>query len=180
MKIVADFHIHSRYSRATSPSMNIAQLDEWAQKKGVRVLGTGDFTHPKWIGELEEELEPAEEGLYKRKGVESETRFVFTVEVSSIYSKGGQVRKVHTLLFAPSLEAAQKINTQLRKIGNLRSDGRPILGLDVKELAKITLDVSEDCLVVPAHAWTPWFSVFCSKSCFSSLEECFEEMTSHI
>ena len=180
MRIVADLHIHSRFSRATSKTMDIAQLDEWARKKGVTVLGTGDFTHPKWMEELERDLEPAEEGLYKRKGNDSPTRFLLTVEISCIYSKGGKVRKVHALLFAPSTEVAKQINSKLRKIGNIRSDGRPILGLDVKELAKIAFDVSDKCMVVPAHAWTPWFSVFGSKSGFDSLEECFEEITPHI
>lgn len=174
--------------------MNVVDLDFWARKKGVTVLGTGDFTHHKWLEELEENLEPAEEGLYKLKGASSfasslslratedklGTRFVLTSEISAIYSKGGKVRKVHTLLFAPSFEVVKKINGELRKIGNLHSDGRPILGIDVKELAKIAFDASPDCMVIPAHAWTPWFSVFGSKSGFDTLEECFEELTPYI
>jgi len=180
MKIIADFHIHSRFSRATSKSLNLELLDKTASIKGVHILGTGDFTHPLWFRELQEELEEAEPGLYKRKGSNFGTRFILTCEVSSIYSKGGRVRKVHTLLIAPSFAVVADINKKLGKIGNIASDGRPILGLDVKELAKIALDSSEDCLVIPAHAWTPWFSIFGSKSGFDSLEECFEEMTPFI
>lgn len=180
MQLVIDFHIHSKYSRATSKTLNLDALDESARVKGVNVLGTGDFTHPLWFAELEKSLEEAGPGLYKRKGSKTNTHFILTCEISSIYSKAGKVRRVHTLLFVPSLEIARKINRRLNKVGNLKSDGRPILGLDVKELAKIALDASADCMIVPAHVWTPWFSVFGSKSGFDSLEECFEELTPHI
>lgn len=180
MHFVADFHIHSRFSRATSKSLTLESLDEAAHIKGVTVLGTGDFTHPLWFKELEENLEEAEPGLYRRKGSPFNTRFMLTCEVASIYSKGGKVRRIHTLLFAPSLEVVKKINKVLATVGNIHSDGRPILGLDVKELAKIVFDASEDCMVIPAHAWTPWFAIFGSKSGFDSLEEAFEEMTPHI
>lgn len=180
MKLVCDFHIHSKYSRATSKFLDLEALDNAAHIKGVNVLGTGDFTHPFWLAELEKELEEAEPGLYKRKGSKTNVRFVLTCEISSIYSKGGKVRKVHTLLFAPSLKVVRKINKALDKVGNLKSDGRPILGLDVKELARIAFEASPDCMVIPAHAWTPWFSVFGSKSGFDSLEECFEDLTPHI
>ena len=182
MKHIADFHIHSKYARATSKDMNIEELDKWAKIKGVTVLGTGDFTHPAWFRELKEKLEPAEPGLfkYKKAGESIPTRFLLTVEVSSIYTKKGKVRKIHTIIFAPSFEVADKINTQLGWIGNLKADGRPILGLDVKELARIVFDASQDCLLVPAHAWTPWFSIFGSKSGFDSLDECFEEYAPYI
>lgn len=180
MPFVADFHIHSRYSRATSKNLTLEELDRVAAEKGVAVLGTGDFTHPLWFAELERELEEAEPGLYRRKGSPYGTRFLLTCEVASIYSKGGAVRRVHTLLFAPSLEVARAINKQLNQVGNLKSDGRPILGLDVAELARITLAVDERCMVIPAHAWTPWFSVFGSKSGFNSLEEAFGDMAPHI
>ncbi len=179
MQFVADFHIHSKYSRATSKDMNLEQLQKWAKIKGIKVLSTGDWTHPEWFKELKEKLEPAEPGLYKLK-TNDETRFILTVEISCIYSKKGKVRKIHILIFAPSLEAAEKVNTQLGWRGNLKSDGRPILGLDAKELAKIVLNVSEDCLIVPCHAWTPWFSIFGSKSGFNSIEECFEEYSEYI
>ena len=179
MKLVADFHIHSRFARATSKSINLENLDIWAQKKGIHVMGTGDFTHPMWLQELKTELEEAEPGLYKRKGG-GETRFLFSSEISCIYKKGGQVRKVHLLLLVSSLAAVEKINTHLGWIGNLRSDGRPILGIDAKEVAKIVLDADPSSLVVPAHIWTPWFSVFGSKSGFNSLKECFDEYTKYI
>lgn len=180
MQYIGDFHIHSHYSRATSKDMNIEELDKWARVKGVNVLGTGDFTHPAWFRELQEKLEPAEEGLFKIKNGASPTRFMLTVEVSSIYSQGGQVRRVHNIVFVPSFEAAAKLNRMLGEVGNLRADGRPILGLPSHELLRMTLDVSEDCLLVPAHAWTPWFSVFGSKSGFNSIEECFGDLAKYI
>jgi len=160
--------------------MDLDNLDRWAVIKGIKVMGTGDFTHPKWFGEIKEKLEPAEAGLFKLRGADSPTRFLLTSEISCIYKKGGKVRKVHIIIFAPSIEAVDKINTQLNKIGNLHSDGRPILGLDAKELTKIVLDADKNCLVVPAHAWTPWFAVFGSKSGFDSLEDCFDEYTKYI
>ncbi|OGZ65082.1 MAG: DNA helicase UvrD [Candidatus Staskawiczbacteria bacterium RIFCSPHIGHO2_01_FULL_36_16] len=180
MKFAADFHIHSKYSRATSPQMDLENLDKWAKIKGIKVLGTGDFTHPEWFKNLEEKLEPAEAGLFKLKNSDSPTRFILTSEISCIYSKKDKVRKIHIIVFAPSFKTAEKINTQLAKIGNLRADGRPILGLDAKELAKIVLDADKDCAVIPAHAWTPWFAIFGSKSGFDSVEECFEEYSKHI
>ncbi|MDO8424816.1 MAG: endonuclease Q family protein [bacterium] len=180
MQFVADFHIHSRYSRATSKEMNLESLDKWAQIKGIKVLGTGDFTHPEWFKELREKLEPAEQGLLKLKKGDNGTRFILTAEISCIYSKKNRVRKVHIIIFSPSFEVAEKINAHLGRLGNLKSDGRPILGLDAKELAKIVLGASEDCLVVPAHLWTPWFSIFGSKSGFNSVEECFDEYAKYI
>ncbi len=161
--------------------MNIGELNAWARKKGIAVMGTGDFTHPEWFAELQNQLEPApEDGLFVMKDGKDETgrtRFILSVEVSCIYSKGGKVRKIHSLIIAPSFEAARTINAQLGWRGNLHSDGRPILGLDAKELAKIVFDASDECLFIPAHAWTPWFSVFGSMSGFDSLEDCFEEYT---
>ncbi len=180
MQFVADFHIHSKYSRATSRDMDLESLDKWVKIKGIKVLGTGDFTHPEWLKNLKEKLEPAEPGLFKLKKSNSETRFILTAEISCIYSKAGKVRKIHIIIFAPSFETAEKINAQLGWIGNLKADGRPILGLDVKELAKIVLNASEDCLVIPAHLMTPWFSLFGSKSGFDSIEECFEEYSKYI
>ncbi len=177
---IADFHIHSKYSRATSKDMDLENLDKWAKIKGIKVLGTGDFTHPEWFKNLCEKLEPAEQGLYKMKGKSDSTRFILTSEISCIYSKKGMVRKVHMVIFSPSLDVCKKINAQLGWIGNLRSDGRPILGLDAKELLKICLNASPDCFVVPAHIWTPWFSVFGSKSGFNSIEECFEDYSKYI
>lgn len=180
MKFAADFHLHSRYSRATSVNMNVEALDRWAKVKGIKILGTGDFTHPQWLSELKNNLEPAEPGLFKLKKRNSPTRFVLTAEISCIYSKNGKVRKIHVVVFSPAFETVEKINAQLGWIGNLAADGRPILGLDAKELAKIVLNSSEQCLVVPAHAMTPWFGIFGSKSGFNSLEECFEDYTKYI
>jgi uncharacterized protein (TIGR00375 family) len=180
MKIVADFHIHSKYSRATSPQMDLESLSKWSKIKGIDVLGTGDFTHPQWFKNLKEKLEMAEPGLFKLKKSDSKIRFILTVEISSIYSKNNKVRKIHNLIFSPSFEIAEKINSQLGLIGNLKSDGRPILGLDSKELAKIIFNISKDCFLVPCHIWTPWFSLFGSKSGFDSIEECFEEYSEYI
>jgi len=180
MKFVADFHIHSKYSRATSKDMDLDHLDKWAKIKGIKVLGTGDFTHPEWLESLKEELEPAEPGLFKLKNKKSPTRFMLTSEISCIYSKNNRVRKIHIIVFAPSFEVVDKINAHLGWIGNLKSDGRPILGLDAKELAKIVLGISQDCFVVPAHLITPWFSLFGSKSGFDSIEECFEDYAKYI
>ena len=180
MRIIADLHIHSPYARAVSKEMTLDNLDIWAKLKGITVMGTGDFTHPQWMKEIKSRLEPAESGLYKIKGKSQGTRFLLTVEISSIYSKGGKTRRIHNLIFCPSIESAEKINKTLGFLGNIKSDGRPILGLDAKELAKIVFDIDEQCMVVPAHAWTPWFSVFGSMSGFDSLEECFEEYTPYI
>jgi len=180
MNFIGDFHIHSKYSRATSPTGDLKHLAESAKIKGIQVVGTGDFTHPQWLKEIKEELEPAEQGLFKIKNTNETIRFILTSEISCIYSKGGKVRKVHIVIFAPSIEAIEKINKKLSTIGNLKSDGRPILGLDAKELLKIVLDSDKDCFFVPAHILTPWFSVFGSKSGFDSLEECFEDLTKYI
>ncbi|MBU3895746.1 endonuclease Q family protein [Patescibacteria group bacterium] len=176
MKFVADFHIHSKYSRATSSTMDVESLSKWAKVKGVKVLGTGDFTHPQWLKELKEKLRPAEPGLFKF----NDTRFILTSEISCIYSKKQKVRKIHIIVFAPSFEVVDKINAYLATIGNLKADGRPILGLDAKELAKIVLGICPDCLIVPAHIWTPWFSLFGSKSGFDTIEECFEDYSKYI
>jgi len=188
MQYICDFHIHSKYSRATAKSIDVEGLNKWAKIKGIQVLGTGDFTHPQWLKELKDNLEPAELGLFKMKksstlakdSADKDTRFILTVEISSIYSKNNRVRKIHNVIFAPNFEAVEKINTHLSWIGNLKSDGRPILGLDAKELAKIILNISSECLIVPAHVWTPHFSIFGSKSGFDSIEECFEEYSKHI
>ncbi|MDO8639447.1 MAG: endonuclease Q family protein [bacterium] len=180
MKFFTDFHIHSKYSRATSRDMDLEHLDKWAQIKGVKVLGTGDFTHPVWLTSLKDELEPAEQGLYKIKSKNSDRRFILTSEISCIYSKKNRVRKIHILVLAPSFEVVDQINAKLNLIGNLKSDGRPILGLDAKELAKIVLNTSEDCLIVPCHCLTPWFAIFGSKSGFDSIEECFEDFSKYI
>jgi len=180
MKFIADFHLHSRYSRATSPRMDLKNLNEWAEIKGIKILGTADFTHPFWFKNLKEKLEPAERGLFKIKKTNGGTRFILSSEISCIYSKGGKVRKIHIVVLAPSFDIVEKINKRLTGIGNLSADGRPILGLDAKELLKIILNISEDCLVIPAHVMTPWFSIFGSKSGFDSIKECFDEYSKYI
>ncbi len=178
MFFLADLHIHSKYSRATSPSMNLESLSNWAKIKGIKVLGTGDFTHPGWFKELKENLKVTEPGLYSFK--KSQTRFLLSAEISCIYSKNNKVRKIHIIIFAPSLKVVEKINKKLDSIGNIKSDGRPILGLDAKELLKIVLDICPDCLIIPAHIWTPWFSLFGSKSGFDSIQECFDDYSKYI
>ena len=181
MSFIADLHIHSKYSRATSPNADLEHIAESAEIKGIKVVGTGDFTHPKWLQEIEEKLEPAEQGLFKmKKSQQNKIRFLLSAEISCIYSAKGKVRKIHIVILAPSMEAVKKINQSLSKIGNLKADGRPILGLNAKELLKITLEADRDCLFVPAHCMTPWFGIFGSKSGFDSVEECFDDYSKHI
>lgn len=183
MKLIADFHIHSRYSRATSSAITLENLEHGAIKKGIKVMGTGDCTHPLWIKEIENKLEQDNSGFYTLKEslyeANKRVHFVVTGEISCIYTKNGKVRKVHIVTIFPNIEAAQKFNKALGGY-NLKSDGRPILGLDTKELLKIFLDCAPDGLFVPGHCFTPWFSVFGSKSGFDSLEECFDELTPNI
>ena len=190
MRFIADLHVHSKYSRATSRDMSPEALWRWAQLKGIRVIATGDFTHPQWLQELKEKLKREDNGLFSLKkafqtskvpdSCRADVSFLLSSEISCIYRKGGKVRKIHSLVLAPGFRDAAKINTALSKVGNLKSDGRPILGLDAKELLKIVMDASPDARLVPAHAWTPHFSVFGAVSGFDSLEECFEELTPHI
>lgn len=193
MRTIADLHIHSYLSRATSANMVLEHIYKWAQLKGITVVGTGDFTHPKWFLELTEKLEPAEPGLFRLKPefcreaegeiperCRSKVRFVLSVEISTIYKKGDRTRKVHNLILVPDLTTAAKFNRMLNEAGNIRSDGRPILGMDSKDLLRIALDANPETLFIPAHIWTPHFSVLGAASGFGSLEECFEEMTSHI
>jgi len=182
-EFIADFHIHSKYSRATSKDMVIRHIAEWAGLKGIDLMGTGDFTHHLWMEELRGNLEEVGSGLLIYKGGVSggkKIHFMLTAEVSSIYSKNGRGYRIHNLLFSPSFAAAEKINTALARIGNLASDGRPILGLDAAELARIIFDIDERCMLVPGHIWTPWFSLFGSMSGFDRIEDCFEKYTDRI
>lgn len=180
MRFLGDFHLHSKHSRATSKDMNLEGLAKWAEIKGVKVVGTGDFTHPEWFEGFKDNLIPAEPGLFKLKNSFFQTRFMLTSEVSCVYSQGNKVRKIHIVVLAPSLEAAEKINAHLGRVGNLKADGRPILRMTARELAKIVLGASEDCLIIPAHVMTPWFGIFGSKSGFDSIEECFGEYSKYI
>lgn len=184
---IGDLHIHSRYSRATSRDCTPEYLDFWAAKKGIDIVGTGDFTHPAWREELAEKLEPAEDGLYVLKkeyrlpnAPARRPRFVVTGEISSIYKKNDRVRKVHSLLLLPGLEAADTLARRLELIGNIHSDGRPILGLPCRDLLEIMLETVPGGIYVPAHIWTPHFSLFGAFSGFDSMEECFEDLTPHI
>ena len=179
MKIIADFHLHSKYSRATSQQMNLEKLNEWAKIKGIKILGTGDCTHPEWLKELKEKLEPVEAGLFKLKKSNG-VFFVLTGEISCVFFKGGKLRKVHFILFFPSFEICERVNKYLSLYGSLNQDGRPTLNLEAKELAKIILNNSKDSLIVPAHIMTPWFGLFGSKSGFDSIKECFEEWSESI
>ena len=190
MKFITDFHVHSKYSRATSPDMSPGGLWRWSQLKGVKVIGTGDFTHPRWLAELQEKLEPAAEGLFSLKkkfrpdtvpeSCKTDISFILSAEISCIYRKQDKTRKVHCIVIAPTFDDAMKINKQLSLVGNLSADGRPILGLDAKDLLKIVIRESSEAMLIPAHIWTPHFSVFGAVSGFDSLEECFEELTPHI
>lgn len=193
MRFYADLHIHSKYSRATSRDCDLEHLAWWARRKGIAVVGTGDFTHPAWFEEIRSKLVPAEPGLFRlRPEIEREidsrlpapcrgaTRFMLEVEISTIYKKGDKTRKVHHLIYAATLETAARFREALGKIGNINSDGRPILGLDSRHLLEITLESGPDAYLIPAHIWTPWFAVLGSKSGFDAVEDCYGDLSEHI
>lgn len=193
MRFVADLHVHSYLSRATSKELNLEQLHRCAQLKGISVVGTGDFTHPRWLAELREKLVPCDGGLFSLRddlaravdervpaACRAPVRFMLSVEISSIYKRGDKVRKVHNLVYVPDLETAAKVATRLSRIGNIESDGRPILGLDSRDLLEIVLESSPDAYLVPAHIWTPWFSALGAQSGFDALTECFGDLSEHI
>ncbi|MDP2924417.1 MAG: endonuclease Q family protein [Candidatus Omnitrophota bacterium] len=176
MEFIADLHIHSKYSRATSRDMDVKHIADWAKLKGIALMGTGDFTHHLWLQELKANLEDLGNGLFKHKDI----YFMLSAEVSSIYSKKGKTYRIHNLIFAPSFKTVDKINDALGRRGNLASDGRPILGLDAEEVARIVFDIDENCMLVPGHIWTPWFSLFGSMSGFDKIEDCFGKQTPKI
>jgi len=190
MEFIADFHIHSKYSRATSRDMDISHIAEWARLKGITLMGTGDFTHHLWLEELKNNLEDLGNGLFKYPATKigasakdsggKDIYFILTTEISSIYSKNGRTYRIHNLVFAPSFKVVDKIDETLARYGNLASDGRPILGMDAAVLARIIFDIEESCMIVPGHIWTPWFSLFGSMSGFDKIEHCFEEQTPKI
>jgi DNA helicase-2/ATP-dependent DNA helicase PcrA len=193
MRFHADLHVHSKYSRATSRDADVEHLAYWAARKGISVVATGDFTHPAWMAELKAKLAPAEPGLFRLRddlarelgrtlptpGL-GETRFMLSVEISTIYKKGERTRKIHHLLYAPSFDAADRIASSLARIGNITSDGRPILGLDSRHLLEITLASDPGSYLIPAHIWTPWFAALGSKSGFDSITECYGDLADHI
>lgn len=193
MTFISDFHIHSHYSRATAKNLNLENLHIAAQLKGISVVGTGDFTHPEWFAELREKLVYDQNGLFRLKpdiakqcdkqvplSCRSQVAFMLVTEISNIYKKNGKTRKNHNLIFVPDLDAALRLGSKLSSIGNIKSDGRPILGLDARNLLEILLETTDRGFFVPAHIWTPWFSLLGSKSGFDSVRECFEDLTSHI
>jgi DNA helicase-2/ATP-dependent DNA helicase PcrA len=189
----ADLHLHSRHSRATSRDFDLERMWCWGRKKGLDLLGTGDFTHPGWRAELKKKLVPEGNGFYRlraRPGLEgddvvpgscpADLRFILQVEISSIYKRDGKVRKIHNLVYLPDLEAADRLCILLGKVGNLHSDGRPILGLDSRDLLSMALESSERAVLIPAHIWTPWFSVLGSRSGFDTIEDCYGDLADQI
>ena len=190
MEIIADLHLHSKYSRAVSQSMTLPIMTQFARQKGLNLLTTGDWTHPMWMREIKSELEETSEGIYELKSpinkssnqqINQDPKFILSVEVSSIYSQGGKVRRIHSLLFVPSIEIAEKMNTELVKRGcNIHSDGRPIVGLTPPNILEILMGIDERSFLIPCHAWTPWFSLYGSMSGFDSIDECFGDYSKYI
>ena len=181
MEIIADLQLHSRYSRAVSPNMTLEEISRWAKIKGIKLIATGDWTHPLWLLTIKENLKETSEGIYTLKDKPGETNFLLSTEISSIYSQDGQVRRVHNLIFSPSIKTCEKITKELNSQGcNLMADGRPIVGISSVDLLKIVLEIDNRVLFIPAHAWTPWFSIFGSKSGFDSIEECFGDYDKYI
>jgi uncharacterized protein (TIGR00375 family) len=176
MRVIADLHLHSHYSRATSSDMDLPGLSRWAKLKGIDLLGTGDFTHPQWFKELVGRLRPAGEGVYEYEG----TKFLFSAEVAAVWNYEGKVRRVHFLILAPSAEEAGRITKELATFGNLSADGRPTLGISGEKLVEIVRSASPKAAIIPAHAWTPWWSIFGSNSGFDSLEEALGKMASEV
>ncbi|MBI4436709.1 MAG: DNA helicase UvrD [Candidatus Omnitrophica bacterium] len=176
MKFIADFHIHSKYSRATSNQLDLKELSKWARLKGVGLIGTGDFTHPLWFEGLKRDLAPTGRGLFEYHGV----HFILTTEVNTLFYRGGKAKNIHHLIFSPSLESVEKMNQELASFGDLGSDGRPLLMMEARQLVKIVLGVEPRALIIPAHAWTPHFAIFGSQSGFDTVEECYEEEAKNI
>ena len=175
-EFVADFHIHSRYSRACSKALSVHELAKWAKLKGIGLLGTGDFTHPLWLQELKDTLRQSGRGLFEFDGA----RFVLTAEVNTLFYRRGKAHNIHHVLIAPSFEAVERINQELAQFGSLEIDGRPILQMEAWRLVEVVIGIEPRCLIVPAHAWTPHFAIFGSNSGFDSVEECFEHQAKHI
>ncbi|MBI4714034.1 DNA helicase UvrD [Candidatus Uhrbacteria bacterium] len=195
MHYIVDWHIHSKYSRACSKQLELPTIAQWCARKGIDIVTTGDWTHPEWFKHIKESLVEERQGIYRLKGasgnwkgrkgdmgqVVRETEFMLVQEVSQIYKKDDKTRRVHNLIFSPSIETCEKVNARLNKQGfNIKSDGRPILGIDSEELYKLLKEIDEKIIIVPAHAWTPWYAIFGSKSGFDSIEECFGEMSKYI
>lgn len=181
MKIIADLHVHSRFSRAVSSQMEPKVINEWARKKGIDLVATGDWTHPIWVRELKSNLEEVGEGVYGIKEEKNSSLFILSTELSSIYKQGGKVRRIHLVVIVPSFETAEKVRSELTKRGvNLLSDGRPIMSLSAKEVVDTVLTIDEKSLIIPAHIWTPWFSLYGANSGFDSIGECFSDFSKNI
>ncbi len=179
MRVIADLHIHGRYSRATSEQMSIPEIARYSKIKGLNLVGTGDFTHPAWLKEINETLTPEQNtGLFKIKNnIDSPFRFMLTTEVCTIFDYNGESKKIHHVILTPSMETAIQINDRLKVFGNLSSDGRPILNATAPQLVEEVMAVSDENMVFPAHAWTPWFSIFGAFSGFNTVEDCYQDMT---
>src|SRR5215472_8611643 len=193
MRFYADLHVHSKYSRATSRDLDLEHLAHWAARKGIAVVATGDFTHPAWVAELKQKLVAAEPGLFRLApdieaavmrtlpaACRTPVRFMLEVEISTIYKKGDKTRKIHHLIYAPDFPTVDRISARLARIGNIASDGRPILGLDSRDLLEIALESGPGSYLVPAHIWTPWFAALGSQSGFDSIGECYGDLSGHI
>lgn len=176
MAFIADFHVHSKYSRATSKDMDIDHISKWARIKGIDLMGTGDFTHPDWLREIRNKLAEVERGIYSYQNI----LYMLTTEVNNIYFKTARTRKIHNIIFAPSFESVEEINKMFSQYGTLFADGRPILNIECDQMVKKLLSINPDIFVVPAHVWTPHFSLFGANSGFDSIEECFEDQTVNI
>jgi len=196
MRTIVDWHIHSKYSRACSKQLELPVIDQWCARKGIDIVATGDWTHPAWFAHIKENLEEVRQGIFRlkhsttpayakasagRQSLNHSTEFMLVQEVSQIYKKGDKTRRIHNLIFSPSIETCEKVIMELtRRNFNLKADGRPILGIDSEDLYKLLKDIDEKIILIPAHAWTPWYAVFGSKSGFDSLEECFGSMSKYI
>ena len=181
MEFVADLHLHSKYSRAVSQQMILPEMAKWASKKGIQILTTGDWTHPLWIREIKSLLEEGRDGLYKLRSGEQNVRFLLSTEIASIYKEKDKLRRIHNLLFAPNLEAAEKISSELRARGcNLNADGRPIIGITSRNLLELCLEIDKKIILIPCHAWTPHFGIYGSASGYDSIVECFEDLSPYI
>lgn len=182
MRVIADFHIHSRFSRATSEKMNIEEITRFARIKGLNLVGTGDFTHPRWLEELKRELvEAPNSSLYRpAKDLESKVYYMIAGEIATIFTFEGEIKRVHHVILTPSFETAAQINDRLARYGNLSSDGRPTLEMSAPQLVEEIMQISNENVVIPAHAWTPWFSLFGAFSGFNRIQDCYQDTTKHI
>lgn len=180
MKIIADLHLHSKYSRGCSKNLDLENLNYWGKIKGLNLIATGDYTHPLWFNELKEKLVEINEGIYKLKNSQEDVYFILSCELSSIYSKNNKVRRIHYLIIFPNFDSVSIFNKKISNFTNLKSDGRPILGLDVNDVLNIALEINENLIFIPAHIWTPWFSLYGSMSGFDSITEAFGENLKYV